>query len=174
MSSSRVRYVKNVIGFTATWATNLLTVTTATNHNLVTGDIVYLTTAQGPQEYVGAATVTGATTFTVADATAKYAGFTGGYVTIRNFRATGTFAVTAPVGTGVANTTVQSFIVGTAGATYQINGSLDGVHWSAIGSAVTHTSNDVKSSAINASWPYLQFVISAIGASTSLAIMYSC
>lgn len=172
MSSQRVRKFGFVLDFTATWAANVLTVVTVGNHNLATGDRVHLAGNNSPQVFNGTVTVTNATTFTVAaDITYQY--FTAGKATITQFNTgyTGRITITAPRGTALA-AVIQSFIAGTGGASYTVDGSLDGVHFTNI-ATVTHTSNDVQFAQVAPAWAYISINITSVGAATKLEVMYS-
>lgn len=179
MSSTRVKKISFVLDAAITWAANTLTVVTTANHNLVTGDKVSIHVQNVPQEIVDAVvTVTNATTFTIVapaqwkDVAVPQATFNG-KVTVAIFNAgvTGRFVFTAPRSISAA-AVIQSFITGTGGAGYTVDGSLDGVHWTNI-ATVTHVSNDVQSAQVAPAWAYLSINITSIGASTSLVVMYS-
>lgn len=83
MSTQRVRKVsKIVLQYTATFANNILSVTTNANHFLATGNVVSLRFQNSPQEInFVSVIVTGATTFDIADevvSTTLNAGFSSG------------------------------------------------------------------------------------------------
>lgn len=174
MSSSKVRKFKRTLDFTATWAINTLTVTTTGNHYLVTGDVVDIFAGHGAFTIINAAvTVVDADTFTVA--TSDAFSFMDGKVQIDLFRTgqTGRFVITSPRSVG-NSAVIQSFVTGTGGATYNIDASLDGVHWTNI-ATVTHagTTGDTQFAQIAPMWAYVSIDITAIGADTSLVAMYS-
>jgi hypothetical protein len=176
MSTSRVKTISTVLDYTASWTANVLTVTTTTPHFLVTGDLVKITSANVPSELIGASvTVTSTTAFTVA-VTAMYSQFLSGNVTVPFFRTgqTGRQIFTTPRSTASANV-IQSFVTGAGGAVYTIDYSLDGVHWTASGTTITHvtTTNDTQSATIAATWVYAAINITSIGAATSLTVLYS-
>lgn len=174
MSSSKVRKFNRVLEFTATWATDTLTITTVGNHYLVSGDTVDVFAGHGAFTIIGAVvTVIDATSFSVA--TTDAFSFLDGKVQIDIFRTgqTGRFVKTAPRSVGNA-AVVQSFVVGTGGASYTIDGSLDGVHWTNI-ATVTHgiLTGDTQFAQIAPMWAYISIDITSIGADTSLEVMYS-
>ena len=175
MSSSKVRTLKTQIKYTATWAANVLTVTTASNHNLVTGDTIKLLAASGNQDNVNhAVTVTSATTFTT-PSTDKFYSLVG-LVEIPFFRTgiTGRQIFTSPHSTGT-DAVIQSYVSGTGGAIYSIDQSLDGIHWSPSGILVNHSTSDqdTQGYVIKGNWAYLAANITSIGAATALTVMYS-
>jgi hypothetical protein len=182
MSSTKIRKVKApVLDATLTWSANTLTVVTTTAHNLVTGDLVDIEVQNSPQELIQVpVTVTNSTTFTVSaspywtDVSVPTATLNG-KVTISFFRTgqTGRFAFTAPRSSGIA-AVVQSFVIGTGGASYTLDGSLDGVHWTNI-ATITHTTTtgDTQSAQVSPAWAYLSINITSIGAATSLTVLYS-
>lgn len=174
MSASKVRKFSQVLGFTATWAAGVLTITTAAAV-LVTGDIVALSSEDSPQHLRGAVTVVSATSFTmVADAT--YSTFLKGQVTIGFFRTgfVGNVWLTSPNSAGLPGV-VQAVVTGTGGATTAINGSLNGVNFGAALATLTNTitSGDSQSMTVAANWAWISASISVIGAATKLEIWYS-
>jgi len=177
MSTSKVKKLKTQLYFTATWLANVLTITTASAHNLVTGDLVTIIpdSAMNASLNKQAVTVTNATTFTIASThpTAHLRGL----VEIDFFRTgfTGRIIFTAPKSTG-SPSVVQSFVTGTGGATYLMEASLDGIHWTPLtGVDVVHgaLSGDTQATTVAANWTYLATNISVIGASTKFEVMYS-
>lgn len=175
MSTPRVKYLKQYFGITsATWNANVLTVVTPVAHNLYNGMTVTMVTPNNPQQLTGTVTVSNTTTFTIACEAAKNVGgwfqyFIAGFLPGQTG---GVGAHTIPRGTG-ATMVVQSYVVGTGGATYTIDLSLDGVHWTASGTTVTHgtTDNDTQSATIAPGWAYMRPNITSIGAATNLVIM---
>ena len=176
MSSQKVRTLKNQIKYTATWAANVLTVTTASNHNLVSGDIVKVLAASGNLDSVNhIVTVTAADTFTT-PSTDKFYSLVG-LIEIPFFRTgiTGRQILTSPHSTGIA-AVIQSYVTGTGGAVYTIDQSLDGIHWTPSGITVTHgtTTGDTQyTTSLVGNWAYLAANITSVGAATALTIMFS-
>lgn len=173
MSSSKVRKFNRVLEFTATWATDTLIITTVGNHYLVSGDVVDVFAGHGAFTIGATVTVIDATSFSVA--TIDAFSFLDGKVHIDIFRTgqTGRFVQTAPRSVGNA-AVMQSFVVGTGGASYTIDGSLDGVHWTNI-ATVTHgiLTGDTQFAQIAPMWAYISIDIRVIGADTSLKVLYS-
>lgn len=69
---------------------------------------------------------------------------------------------------------VQSYVVGTGGASYSLEVSLDGVHWVAV-ATVTHTTADGNTSYVIVD-PIVNFVranVASVGASTKLVVMHA-
>lgn len=171
----QVKTLKRSLSFTATWAAGVLTVNTTGNHYLASTNTVDLVNATGDKLVDVAVTVTSGTQFTVA--TTESTAYLAGTVVIPYFSTgmTGVQAAESFARSLAVSSVVQSYVTGTGGASYTVNGSLDGVHWSAIGSAVTHagTTNDTQSVAIEPGWMYITINISSIGAGTQLTVMHS-
>lgn len=175
MSSSKVRRVRPPqLDYTAVWAANVLTVTTSTVHNLVTGDIVQISGNSSPQLLQVAVTVTTTTAFTVV-AAPEYSRFLVGKVSIDFFRTgqVGIFPFTLPRGVGIT-AVIQSFVTGTGTAGYNLQGSLDGVHWTPL-ATVTHlgVTGDTQFVTVEPSWTYLAVSVTSIGAATKLEVLAS-
>ena len=175
MSTSKVRTLKTQIQYTATWSTGILSVTTASNHNLVSNDVIKLLAASGNiQNTNHTVTVTGANTFTTPSTDAFYS--LVGLVEIPFFRTgiTGRQIFTSPHSTGT-DAVIQSYVSGTGGAVYTIDQSLDGIHWTPSGITVTHgtSDQDTQGNALTGNWAYLAANITSIGAATALTVMYS-
>lgn len=175
MSTSKVKKLKTQIYFTATWLANVLTVTAASAHNLVTGDLVNIIPAAGTIGTLSkaAVTVTGATTFTVAT-THPYS-YLRGLVEFDFFRtgSTGRQVFTMSRSTG-ASAVIHSFVTGVGGAVYNVEVSLDGVHWISL-ATVTHPTVDGDSdfTTVEPAWVYLAINLTSIGADTKLEVLYS-
>jgi hypothetical protein len=169
------RKVKRELDYTAVWASNVLTVTTTLNHNLVTGDAVRIKSTNSPQDLQASATVTSATVFTV-QCSSDYALFLTGTVSIDSFRAgaTGRYVFIPQNSTG-AGQIIQSFVTGTGTTTATLEGSLDNLHWVPALGTLSNTATDGSSTvvAMTNKWTYLAVNISAIGASTKMEIMYT-
>lgn len=174
MSTPRVKYLKQYFGITsATWNANVLTVVTPVAHNLYNGMTVTMVTPNNPQQLTGTVTVSNTTTFTIACEAVKNVGGWFQYFIIGFLpgQTGGIGAHTIPRGTG-ASAVVQSYVVGTGGATYAIEVSLDGVHWIPAGTiAHTTNTNDTGFLTIQPGWSYIRPNITSIGASTNLVIM---
>ncbi len=181
MSSTKVKSVSYTLPATLSYAAGVLTVTTASVHNLVTGNTVNITAQDSPQQLIGVAvTVTSTTTFTVpvstqwSDVGIPISTLQGNVkVSIFNTGNLARYPFTAPRSSGLA-AVMQSFVIGTGGASYTVDGSLDGSHWTNI-ATVTHgtVSGDTQSATISPAWVYLSINITAIGAATSLQVNYS-
>lgn len=175
MSASKVKKLKTQLYFTATWLADVLTVTTTSPHNLITGDLVTIIPSSGAIEPLSkvAITVTSATEFTIA--TTNKFHYLRGLVEYDYFRTgvTGRQVFTMSRSTG-ASAVIQSFVTGTGGAVYDVEVSLDGVHWVNL-STVTHSMVDGESkfTTIEPAWAYLAINITSIGASTKLEVLYS-
>ena len=175
MSTPRVKYLKQFFTITsANWDTNTLTVVTPVAHNLYNGMTVTMVTSNNPQQLTGTVTVTNTTTFTIACEAAKNVGGWYQYF-ITGFlpgQTGGVGAFTIPRGTGAA-VVIQSYVSGTGGATYSVDLSLDGIHWVASGTTLTHagTNNDTQSMTVAPGWAYMRPNITTIGAATNLVIM---
>lgn len=176
MSSQRVRKIKNpTIQYTATWTANILTVVTASANNVVVGDIIQLVSNNVPQVLSGAvASVISTTSFTIA-ASSAFSGMIIGNITTDFFRTgqTGRNIITYPRSVGNSGV-IQSYVSGTGAATYVLEGSLDGIHWSTL-STITHTTTDQNTQfvTVEPSWSYLAANITTIGAATRLDIFVS-
>ncbi len=176
-STQKVKTIKTILQFTATWAANVLTITTNQNHNLVTGDIVNLKFDESPQVVLGATvTVTGATTFTIPYTNQYAVPYKGGQVEIPYFITgqTGIVAIFTLARTNTGNPIIQSYVTGIGGASYSVLGSLDGIHWTSI-ATVTHgtTTGDTQHTSITDSWVYFAISITSIGAATTLTVLAS-
>lgn len=179
MSSAKVRKVFKQLSFTSTWSVistvPTLTVTAASPHRLITGDKVDLHSDTFPGDFIQATvTRTNDTVFTIET---EYK-WTAGLVKISIFRASdptgdaGRIVFSAPRSTGAA-AVVQSWVTGDNGVVYDLQGSLDGVHWSAI-ATVTHTNGTTIKTSVTDAWAYLGMKITtAVGAATILELMYS-
>ncbi len=176
MSSRKVRPIVRLLPIlSAVYSAGVTTITTAT-HYLASDDLVTIRFQDVPQVLLNiAVTVTSGTTFTIVTPMdyrlvgnnveiAFYAtGQTGGQPSITFNHQTGNSGV------------VQSWVVGTGGAVYTIEGSLDDVHWSNGDAAVTHAgiTNDTQSSTVEPAWAYLRPNITSIGAATKLYFLVS-
>ncbi len=161
MSSSKVRTLATQIQYTATFAATTypagtLTVTTVSPHLLTTGQLVSLYFENTPQILANVSvTVTSSTVFTISITDYNQIGLQG-YVHIPYFNlGQPTYTITMPRATG-APSVLQSYITGTGGGSYVVNGSLDGVHLTSLGT-ITHgtTSGDTQYMYIPDAWPYL-------------------
>jgi hypothetical protein len=173
MSSSKVKKVKVRIPFTATWLADVLTVTTSSVHNLVTGDVVSIPCAGGYEStLVGAVTVTNTTVFTIAAVGTPFE-YLNGIVVIDFIRSISNAIVAAPTSAGVAGL-VQASVTGTNGSTTVVYGSCDGVKFTttAIGT-LTCTTGQTQFLSIPNNWPFLKLDTTAIGASTKLELWYA-
>ena len=171
--SSKVKNVTRSLDFTATWTTDVLTVTTAT-HNLLTGNVVTLVAGDSPQIITGAVTVVDATSFTMV-ALSEYSTFNSGKLTTNAFSTGFASRVMFTLPRGTANAAVvQSYVSGAGGAAYTLDLSLDGVHW-VNAASVTHptTNADTGFNTIGPAWAYASLNITAVGAATTMYAMYS-
>jgi len=169
--AGKVQKFSKSIAFTATYANGVLTVTTAAPHYLATGDIVSLNDGQGQQDAGNVVTVTGASTLTIRG---PHELFLAGTLTLDVFRTGVTGRQILQTNRSSANgaaAVIQSFVTGTGAASYTIDASLDGVHWTNI-ATITHgaTTNDTQSGSVAPAWAYISINITAIGAATSLEV----
>ncbi len=173
MSSAKVRTFKQIYGYTATSTGGVTTITTTTTNYLVVGDVVSFRFDNSPQEINSvaiASIVTPGTVFTVSDPQAQIQSV--GFVEVAFFSTgqTGGMPWLGSSRTGATTAIIQSTITGTGGATYTIEGSLDGVHWSTL-ATVTHatTSGDTQyTQNISTIWAYVRLNFSVIGAASEV------
>ena len=176
MSSRKVKTIKVILPYTATSAVlNTLVCVTTVAHLLVTGDLVSVLASSGVQDYVSVAvTVIDAYTFSITVSGSLYS--TSGYVHIPFFR-TGIVGRQLFPSNHITGTpaVVQSYVSGTGGASYTIDQSLDGIHWTPSGITVSHstTDQDTQGNLVSGDWAYLAINVSVVGAATSLNVMYS-
>lgn len=169
--AGKVQKFSKSLAFTATYANGILSVTTSATHYLATGDKVSLTDNQGRTESGFPIIVTGATTFTVQ---ASLASFLSGIATFDVFR-TGVLGrqimSTARSSANGASAVIQSFVTGTGAASYTIDASLDGVHWTNI-ATITHgaITGDTQAGSVAPAWAFISINITAIGAATALEV----
>jgi len=169
--AGKVQKFSKSLAYTATYANGVLSVTTAATHYLATGDKVSLTDGQGRTEAGFPITVTGAATFTIQ---ARLESFLSGIVVADVFR-TGSLGrqilSNSRSSANGAAAVIQSFVTGTGAASYTIDASLDGVHWTNI-ATITHAAitNDTQAGSVAPAWAFISINITAIGAATSLEV----
>lgn len=149
------------------------TITLDATHYLTTGDLVTILFKNAPCVLTDVAvTVTAANAFSV-PTPMDYRIQEDGEVKIY-FYATGQTGGMQPI--SMANTTgspcvLQTFVKGTGGATYTIEGSLDGIHWTLDGAGtITHTgvTDHTQAAIIAPAWLWIRINPSVIGAATKL------
>ena len=174
MSISRVKYQKQFFPITSYTINNNVISVIANNHVLFTGIPVFLTSNKDYYALSGTANVTSSNTFTV---TAPFVGTLennlthyciNGYVTGQTGNKE---AQTLPRATGT-DTIVQSYVIGTGAAEYNMEVSLDTSHWILAANVVhTTTSGDTGFITIKPGWAYMRANVVSIGANTNLVIM---
>lgn len=175
MSASKVKKVKRVINFTATWATDVLTVTTAAVHDAIIGDTVLLKFQNSPQEFRAVvASIPTTSQMTFAAVGANNAFITSGEAEFDFVRtAGGNFIIAAP-STGGNGSIIQATVSGTNGSTVGVYGSLDGLNFTtAVLGTLTNTVGQTVFLSIPNNWAYLKLNPSAIGAATKLQLWYA-
>lgn len=173
MSTRKVKPFARVLQVTSSsYATGETTLVTET-HYLTTGDLVTVRFKNNPLSFTNVpVTVVNSTSFKITT-DKDYQIKESGEVVI-NFYATGQTggqqSITLTHGSG-APAVIQSFVKGTGGAVYTVEGSLDNVHWSP-NSPITHvgTTDDTQASTIAPAWAWLRVNITSIGAATKLYI----
>lgn len=177
-STQRVKTLKTEIQFLFdSWASNNLTIKTVAAHNLSTGDLVTLKFDESPQVVSSVSVTTSGSTGLIIPYTNEYAlPYKGGQVEIPYFLTgqTGIVSVFTMPRTNTGNPVVQSYVTGVNGASYTLQGSLDGIHWTNIAS-VTHgtTSGDTQYTSVTENWVYGAINVTSIGSATTLTVMVS-
>jgi len=176
MSSRKVKpFVRTLQVISSSYASSETTFTTAT-HYLTTGDLVTIRFKNNPLFLTNVpVTVLSATTFKVST-DRDYNIREDGEVQIDFFSAGMTGrqrAITLTHGSG-APAVLQSYVKGTGGAVYTIEGSLDNSHWTT-DSPITHagTTDDTQASTIVPAWAFVTINITSIGAATKLYVNIS-
>jgi len=181
MSNQRALKIVRTLPYTATYLNGVLTVTTQTAHYLLSNDNISLHGYRS-QAVMSIAnkpvTVVNATSFTIdylfTDESHALE-FLKGIMETSVFRAgvTGRFSFSLGKTTG-SPIVIQSFVIGTGGASYTLDVSLDNEHWTNV-ATVTHigTTGDTQSAQIAPVWVYGSIDITSIGAATSLTILHS-
>lgn len=178
MSSRKVKPFTRILPvLSSTFATGETTFNTAT-HYLTTGDLVTIRFKNNPLFLTNVpVTVLSSTSFKVST-DRDYNIQESGEVIID-------FYFTGQTGTqsahSITHTTglpfvIQSHVIGTGGAVYIIEKSLDGVHWIADASGtLTHTgtTNHTLGNELSGSWVYVRINITSIGAATKLYVYVS-
>lgn len=177
MSASRYKQLTRKIAITAASVTGTgpyaYTFTSA-SHGLVSGDVVTIV----PQDVMDKFDVTldGTTTGSVIgfSLTTNVPVNADSYVIVKYYK-TGTTGgqtpFTMPLQYG-GKAILQSYVVGTGGATFDIEGTIDGAIWTKVGSTVTNTAVNMNTQTVFITEPWLQFRIniSVIGAATKLYV----
>jgi len=174
MSGSALKRLSRAIKYTATWAADVLTVTTLSVHNLKNGDIVRLALTEVTNEvYNKVVTVTGTSTFTI-----PLVGYpfktSSGSVIIDYFSAcmTGEQPIFS-LSSSSANTTgvIQFTTLGAAGAVVVLSVSNDQLGWVPV-ATVTVASADLATEFVTIAnnWCYGKISITSIGAATNLIV----
>lgn len=174
-ASGKVKYLKRDLTITSIITSGVGPYTytvTAPSHFIKTADTVYV------YEYVNVSlpfvvTVVDANTFTFTS-TVKYDNISKATITAQ-FYSAGQTGRQAPFtfqrGTGAA-LVVQSHVTGTGAATYNLEASMDAIHWFSLGT-VTHTgvTDNAQFSTVGPAWAYGVINITSIGAATSLTVI---
>lgn len=173
MSTRKVKKITRLLDYVATWALGVLTVTTSVAHNLKTGDLVSLMFADAPQEIVNSAiTVTGASEFTIAVASAggvqSYGKVEVPYFSAGQTGQVASFSITKSM---EVPTIVQMTAQGAGGAVLVLNVSNDDLGWVEIATVTLASSNlatDFVSIAPN--WSKAKLSATSIGADTNIVV----
>lgn len=172
MSTQKVRKLTRTLSYTATWATNVLTVTTPT-HYLKNGDLVSFQFNDAPQELVNAAvTVTGTTTFTIAltdpGKVAASGNIVVSYFSVGQTGDQSTFSIDKTMD---APTVIQFTAHGTGGAVIVLSVSNDESGWISI-ATITLASSDLATDFVSIAplWAKAKLTITSIGASTTVVV----
>lgn len=175
MSNQRVTSISRKLPYTATYANGLLTVTTQSNHFLLTGDQVELHGATSINSINVNVTVLSVTEFTVPVEGDQINRYLKGEIIVKFFRAgqSGRFIFNLARSSGSPGV-LQSFVTGAGGAVYNLEFSLDGIHW-VTGATITHPLIDGDSDfqTVAPAWVYASIDITSIGADTKLEALYS-
>lgn len=176
MSSRKVKPLVRVLPvLSSSFASGETTFVTAT-HYLTTGDLVTIRFKNFPQSLTDiAVTVLSGTSFKVATPN-DFMIVEDGEVQINFFGAGQTGrqrAITLNHSSG-APAVLQSYVKGTGGAVYTIEGSLDNSHWTT-DSPITHAgvTDDTQASTIVPAWAWVTINLTSIGASTKLYVNIS-
>ena len=177
MGVQAVKRLKRVLAYTATWATNVLTVTTTGNHNLKNDDIVSILLPTVTNDlYNVAVTVTGADTFTVPHVNHQpITGALVGFVEIPYFSYGQTgdqeiFSISAQ-GKSIATSVIQFTAHGAAGAVLDLSVSNDKEGWVSV-ATITLASADLATDFVLVSnnWNYGKLSITSIGLDTTVVV----
>ncbi len=159
MSSKRVRSFKKevkILSGVFDSGTSLITVTTASNHKLATGDIVSILTSKSTTQVDATVTVTGVTTFTFPSTYDLYLGVDA-IVVVKFFRSLDSTGLVSILTTGnntALGPVVGSTITGTGTAVYDIQGSLDGINFKTL-TTITHTANSTMLYTVSGNIPFI-------------------
>lgn len=173
MGAQRHRVIKQEFAIASySWNSNTLTINTTGNHLLFNGVNV---TVYGENTYVisGTCTVANSTSFSIAttrvnDTFTKYS--------VESFLPTQTGTpdrTKYSIARGSdADFVIQSFVTGTGGASYNVDVSLDGIHWIPTANIVHSTANnDTTYLVISPGWLYFRPYLNSVGANTLLTII---
>lgn len=174
MSTRRVKQATRTLKvLSSTFLNGVTTITVDQTHYLTTGDLVTVRTINNPIVFVDIpVTVTSATAFSIV--TVNDCRITETAEVQINFYATGQTG--GMPGITLANVSgapavLQSYVKGTGGATYTIEGSLDNVHWTLDGAGtITHlgVTDNTQAAIISPAWLWVRINITVIGAATKL------
>ena len=176
MSVSRVKYHKQFFPITSySYDSSTRTISViANNHVLYTGVTASLTSDKDYYVTTGTATKTSANTFTIV---APFVGTLSNEITHYSINGyvTGQTGVkdaqTLPRATGT-DTIIQSYVIGTGAASYNIDVSLDKEHWIPAANVVhTTTSGDTGFITIKPGWAFMRANVVSIGANSNLVLM---
>ena len=174
MTVSAIKKLSRKVGYTATWAAGVMTVTTATPHYLKTGDTVFfvaeiVTFEFGPK----VVTVTGASAFTVPVADYPYATSRGNVIMYYySTGQTGDQDVFTITNSSINVIPIIQFTAhGAGGASLAIYVSNDLAGWVQVGT-ITLASADLATEyfTFSTNWNYAKLSITSIGAATSVVV----
>lgn len=171
--SQKVKKINRILDYTATWANDVLTVTTNATHYLKNGDKVDFLFANSGQEYPGASiTVTDVNEFTIAltDSTKIQS---KGKISIPYF-STGQTGVVATFGiskTIAIPSVIQFTAHGAGGAVMVLAVSNDGYGWVDIATVTLNSADHATEFVpIAPNWTMARLSATSIGASTSVVV----
>ena len=175
MSSRKIKpFIRNIAIKNTTYDNNtkLTLIETVAAHLLVDGDLVTLRFNNVPQILLNVAIdVITPTTFNVA--TYQDFGFKNGATLEVDYYSTGMTggqdSLTLSSSTALP-AVIQTFVVGTGTAVYQVESSLNGNNWITDPTVITHTNISGSSLAVTVSpsWGYVRINVTSIGAATRL------
>lgn len=177
MSSSKVKKITRVLPFTVTGVSGtgpyVYTLTFGAAHYLVAGESIRIETNVYPLQINTTVVATPLTTTATISSTFPIEQFLTGNLFAFSY-GTGQTGAQAPFTLptyGSGPSMIQSYVTGTGGASYTIEGSLTEDVWTTV-STVAHTAvnNDSAFFTIAQPWPYLRVNITSIGAGTKLFI----
>lgn len=165
MSSRRVRYFRKEVKIAnTTFATGTITVNTVGSHNLATGDSVSILMKNSTTQVDIIATVVTTTQFTFPSV--YDLGIQGdGIIIVPFFRSLDTTGGMPSLTTGNSShhsPVISSWITGASNTcTYNIEGSIDNIHWATLTTGVAHAALTTVNTTISVYMPYLRINITS-------------